>query len=265
MVSDTVRIIRKGYRKDVPIIFIADTGFFDQAFLEYCDKHDVGLIVGGKMYQDIKDDLNQMPDNSFQEYKKGPKALYYTEFGNRRKSWKRFYRTIYAKPITEDDGQVLLEYARPELILYTNIGMGNSITSSILKAHRSDETEISPEAIINAYHFRARDELVNRALKDFGTEHLPFKRFASNAAFYYLMCISFFLFESFKYDMDSPAIKITWYAESFRRKVLDIAAQIIRSSRRICLKLPEVIAAALSFGKLWDKSGSIPRMEPFPV
>ncbi|ORC27002.1 hypothetical protein B4O97_19065 [Marispirochaeta aestuarii] len=265
VVSDTVRIIRKGYRKEAPIIFIADTGFFDQALLEHCDKLNVGLIVGGKMYQDIKDDLDQMPDNSFQEYKKGPKAWFYTEFGNRRKSWKRFYRTIYAKPITEDNGQVLLEYARPELIIYTNIGMGNAITSSILKAHRSDETEISPEAIINAYHFRARDELVNRALKDFGTEHLPFKRFASNAAFYYLMCISFFLFESFKYDMDSPAIKITWYAVSFRRKVLDIAGQIIRSGRRICLKLPEVIAVALSFGELWDKSGSIPRLEPFPV
>ncbi len=64
-------------------------------------------------------------------------------------------------------------------------------------------------------------------------EHLPFKRFASNAAFYYHMCISFFLFESFKYDMDSPVIKITWYAMSFRRKVLDTAGQIIRTGRRI--------------------------------
>lgn len=265
VVSDTVRIIRNGYSKDVPIIFLADTGFFDQALLDYCERLNVGLIVGGKMYQDIKDNLDQMPDNSFWEYKKGQKAWYYTEFGNRRKSWKRFWRTIYAKPITEDDGQVLLEYARPELIIYTNIGMKNEITHSILRAHRSDETEISPEAIINAYHFRARDELVNRALKDFGTEHLPFKRFASNAAFYYLMCLSFFLFESFKYDMDSPAIKITWYAESFRRKVLDIAGQIIRTGRRIYLKLPKVISTALSFHQLWAQSGHIPLMEPFPV
>ncbi|GEM_PF-2577804 len=37
------------------------------------------------------------------------------------------------------------------------------------------------------------------------------------------MCISFFLFEAFKYDIDSPVIKITWYADSFRRKLLDIA------------------------------------------
>jgi hypothetical protein len=190
VVSDMVRLIRKGYRNDVPIIFIADTGFFDQ---------------------------------------------------------------------------VLLEYARPELIIYTNIGMNNEITRSILKAHKSDETEISPQAIINAYHFRARDELVNRALKDFGTEHLPFKRFASNAAFYYLMCISFFLFEAFKYDIDSPAIKITWYAESFRRKVLDSAGQIIRTDRRIFLKLPEVTSTSPCFEQLWNQSGSIAQIPPAKV
>jgi hypothetical protein len=265
VVSDMVRIIRKGYRHDVPILFLADTGFFDQALLEHCENLKVGLIVGGKMYADIKETLDELPDECFREYKKGCKAWFYTEFGNRRKSWKKFWRTIYAKPVNEDDGQVLLEYARPELIIYTNIGMDNEITRSILKAHNSDETEISPQAIINAYHFRARDELVNRALKNFGTEHLPFKRFASNAAFYYLMCISFFLFETFKYDMDSPVIKITWYAESFRRKVLDTAGQIIRTGRRIYLKIPEITSEALSFEQLWGKSGSIPLIEPFPV
>ena len=122
----------------------------------------------------VKSSADQLPDGSFWEYKKGTKAWLYTEFGNRRKSWKRFWRTIYAKPITEDDGQILLEYARPEVIIYTNLGMNNEITRSILRAHKRDETKISPEAIINAYHFRARDERVNRALKDFGTEHLPF-------------------------------------------------------------------------------------------
>jgi len=260
-----VRLIRRGYRKDVPIIFIADTGLFDQALLSHCENLKVGLIVGGKMYQDIKETIDQIPDESFREYKKGVKAWFYTEFGGRRKSWKTFWRTIYAKPFTEDGGQIMLEYARPELIIYTNIGMNNEITRGILKAHKSDETEISPQAIISAYHFRARDELVNRALKDFGTEHLPFKRFASNAAFYYLMCISFLLFEAFKYDIDSPAIKITWYAESFRRKVLDIAGQIIRTGRRIYLKLPEVTGTALCFQQLWNRSGRISQIPPVPI
>ncbi|MFW6245593.1 MAG: transposase, partial [Fibrobacterota bacterium] len=109
-----------------------------------------------------------------------------------------------------------------------------------MKLHSNEEKEvkeISPQAIINDYHMRARDELVNRALKDFGTEHLPFKRFTSNAAYYYLMAIAFFIFEAFKKDAGSSAVEITWYAQTFRRKFLDFAGQVVRSGRRIKMKI----------------------------
>ena len=56
---------------------------------------------------------------------------------------------------------------------------------------------------------RGRDELVNRGLKDFGCEQLPFAKFAPNAAFYYLMAISFFLFEVFKKDVGTDIIPLT--------------------------------------------------------
>jgi len=65
--------------------------------------------------------------------------------------------------------------------------------------------------------------------------------------------------------MDSPVIKINWYAETFRRKVLDTAGQIIRTGRRIYLKIPEITSEALGFEQLWVRSGSIPLIEPFPV
>lgn len=265
VITDIVRLIRTYYRKDAAIIFIADAGFFDEHLLLHCERLQVGCIVGGKMYEDIKDSLDSMPDEAFYEYSKGRKAWYYTDFGNKRKNWKRFWRTVYAKPITEDDGQVLLEYARPEVIIYTNIGMNNEITRCILEHHDSLYNEISPEAIINAYHFRARDELVNRALKDFGTEHLPFKRFASNAAYYYLMCISFLLFETFKYDLDSPVIAITWYAGTFRRKCLDIAGKIIRTGGRTVLKIPEAISVSLHFSTLWENSKKGLKITPVPI
>jgi hypothetical protein len=265
VITDIVRLIRTHYRKDVEIIFLADAGFFDEQLLLLCERLHVGCIMGGKMYEDITHAIDSIPDEAFYEYSKGKKAWYYTDFGNKRKNWKRFWRAIYAKPLTEDDGQVLLEYARPEVIIYTNIGMDNDITRSILDRHELLYTEISPEAIINAYHYRARDELVNRALKDFGTEHLPFKRFASNAAYYYLMCISFLLFEAFKYDIDSPVIAITWYASTFRRKCLDIAGKIIRTGGRTVLKIPEVISTSLDFSTLWEKSDCVLRIAPVPL
>ena len=110
--------------------------------------------------------------------------------------------------------------------------MYNKISKAILKLHSKEDKEvkdINPQAIIKDYHMRALDELVNRALKDFGTEHMLFKRFTSNAAYYYLMAITFLIFETFKEDADSPAVEITWYAQTFRRKFLDFAGQVVHS------------------------------------
>lgn len=265
IVTDIVKLIRTHYSNNVPIILLADTGFFDEKLFLVFDKLQIGFIVGGKMYKDIKDYIDDLPDEQFYEYKKGKRSWFYCEFADKRKTWKQFWRTVFAKPITEDDGQILLEYDRPENIIYTNLGMNNEITSSILTLRSEGETEISPQAIIDSYHFRAKDELVNRAFKDFGTEHIPFKRFTSNAAYYYLMAISFLLFEAFKYDMDSKTIPITWYAQTFRRKFIDIAGKITSRGRSRILNIPKAINASLDFAKLWNKSILVNQIRPQPT
>lgn len=257
VVSRTVALIRKYYREDVPIIFLADAGFFDEKLLTLCDELNVGIIVGGKMYKDLTEKVENLPDDAFYEYQKGRKSWIYTELVDRRKCWTSSWRTIYAKPIAVDEQQIEFAYARPETVIYTNIGMENSITAAIIELHQKRgeaAIAISPQAIINDYHMRAKDELVNRALKDFGTEHLPFKRFISNAAYYYLMAISFFIFESFKEDADSPAIAITWYAQTFRRRLLDFAGQIVSSGRRLKIKINTAIIEQLDFPRLWEAS-----------
>ena len=165
-------------------------------------------------------------------------------------------RVIYTKPIADDCGQVLLEFARPETLIYTNLGLNNEITESILAIKDSNATHISPQAIITAYHQRGRDELVNRGLKDFGTEQLPFTRFSSNAAYYYLMTISFFLFEAFKQDIGSDVVSPVWYATTFRRRYLDIAGKIIQTGRQIILKVTGAIRRALQLDLIWERSVS---------
>jgi len=154
-----------------------------------------------------------------------------------------------------------MEFARPETIIYTNLGMENEITASLVSLHDGSEQEISPEGIISSYHLRARDELINRALKDFGTEHLPFKKFTANTAFYYLMTISFFLFESFKYDMESDTVPVTWYAGTFRRRVLDAAGKLIRTGRQLILKITLTTHEALAFAELWTRSAGAQKIQ----
>ena len=256
MVNTIVNLIRKNYSSSVPIVLLADAGFFDQQLIGLCEELRIGIIVGGKMYQDIKDFINEMPDECFDEYKGAGNTWFYTEFGDRRSSWERFMRVIYTKPIADDNDQILLEFARPETLIYTNLGLNNEITESILALKDSSATHISPQAIITAYHQRGRDELVNRGLKDFGSEQLPFTHFASNTAFYYLMVISFFLFEAFKQDMGSDVISPVWYATTFRRHYLDIAGKIIRTGRHIILKVTGAIRKALQLDLIWVRSVS---------
>jgi len=53
------------------------------------------------------------------------------------------------------------------------------------------------------------DELVHRALKEFGSQTLPFKRFGANAAFYYTMAVAFFFYECFKEDVTESVVPLT--------------------------------------------------------
>jgi hypothetical protein len=237
MISTIVKLIRRSYCAGVPIVLVADSGFFDQKVLAYCEYLQIGIIVGGRMYDDIKEHVTATCDESFDEYKGAGNTWFFTEFGGRRKCWDKFYRVIYTKPIADECSQILLEFARPETIIYTNLGLDNEITRLILARHDEKPTHISAEAIITAYHQRGRDELVNRGLKDFGGEQLPFTRFAPNAAFYYLMAISYFLFEVFKKDVGTDIIPLTWYATTFRRHCFDIAGKIVRTGRQLILQV----------------------------
>jgi len=256
MIGEAVRFIRRFYRKDVPIILLADAGFYDETLFRYCDALGIGFIIGGKLYEDIKEYIGGLPDEVCYEYTKKKQTWYYCEFGSSRKSWQGFWRAVFAKPIHDDDGQVLLDFARPETLIYTNLGMSNAITEQVLFVRDASKSEISAEAIITAYHERGRDELVNRGLKDFGTEHLPFEKFSSNAAWYYLMAISFVLFESYKYDLGSDVVPLTWYASTFRRRFLDIAGKMVCKSGRLILKIARVAFESLKLDVVWERSWS---------
>ncbi len=97
--------------------------------------------------------------------------------------------------------------------------------------------------------------------KDFGFEQLPFKRFAANSAFYYCMLISFFLFETFKEDVLAGVISPVSYATTVRRKLVDIAAKIIKTGGEIILKVTRPVREALRFDILWERCQAPPRIE----
>jgi hypothetical protein len=258
MVRDMVRFIRQHYRADVPIVIALDSGFFDQKLFLQFEKLGIGYVCSGKLYGDLKELARGVDRSMWSTYDNGRQRWEYLEFGDRRQSWEKtgWRRAFYTRPIYEDE-QRLLEFARPDTILYTNLGQGGPIDALLRAAEWAEWT--TPERIIEAHHNRGRDELVHRALKDFRAEQLPFRRFQSNAAFYYTALVAFFLFEAFKQDVTASVVPATAYATRVRRQAIDFAAKIVRTSGQVILKVSAAIWDRLHIEELWARSGDPPR------
>lgn len=256
MVRHIVGKIRKNYRKDVPIILKLDGGFFDQDLFAVFEELGIGYICGGKLYADIREYAATVEGTAWQRYRKNRQEWEYFEIIDQRGSWSKSRRAIYCR-LLYDGEQLVMDFARDETLMYTNIGMGEAIDG--LLADAGLVSLFGAEAIIEYSHSRGRDELVHRAFKDFGHEKLPFKRFAPNAAYYSMMVLAFFLFEAFKEDVCAGIIPAAAYPTTVRRTLIDVAAKIAATSGRIILKVTAAVWKTLQFDVLWERSGSPPR------
>jgi hypothetical protein len=257
MVTELVYLIRRKYRADVPIIVRMDSGFFDQENLAALDRLNVGVICTGKIYEHVKEYVGALPREGWKVYDNGHQEWAYIEFGYRYESWKKYYRAIYTHPAYEGEQRVL-DFARPDNIIVTNLGVNPEVVRGC-DSQRGKEL-VQVKSIIHSHHQRGADELPHRGLKDFGFEELPFKRFIPNTAFFYCMLISFFLFETFKQDVLEEVLPVESYATTVRRKVVDFAAKIIKTSRGVILKVTQTVMDNLCFDKLWEKC-----QNPIPI
>ena len=261
MIREAVELIRREYSKDVPILIRMDSGFLDQDLFKLIDALEVGFICGGKMYGDIKEHINNIRPERFSSFRKTEDhEIEYVDFSDCRGSWEEGYRAIYWRHTKDERGQRLLEFAREESIVYTNIGMGKEIDEKLKAANR--EELFKTEELIRNYHMRGKGELAHRGLKDFRAEQLPFKRFDANAAFYYLVLVAFFLFESFKREVLKGTVVLSAYATTVRRQVFDIAGKIMGKSRALTLKITRSDWIRLKFDVLWERSLS-PQLKVF--
>ncbi len=256
------RRIRRDYREDVPIILRMDNGFFDQKIFALCDELGIGFICPGKMYYNMRRFVGALPRSQWKRHEgrgvspRGKQVWEYAEFGDCRGRWRRFRRAFYTRPLNED-GQVLLAFARPDTILYTNLGLGGRVDDLLDAAGAAHWKD--PAHIIESYHQRGADELVHRAVKEFYSEQLPFKRFTPNAAFYYSMLVAFFLYETFKEDVTASVVGAASYPTRLRRTLIDIAAKIVRTGGRTILKVTEATWKRTKLGGLWDRTADPPR------
>lgn len=258
MVRSLVDLIRKEYSSTVTIILRMDSGFFDEVNFEAFDGLDIGFICSGKMYKGVRGYVESQREKKWKRYDNGKQEWEYIEFGFRCETWKRFYRAIYTRPFYDEGGQRVFEFARPENVIITNIGINTKVLANLSEAEQKEMKKA--EAIIRSHHQRGADELPHRGIKEFGFEELPFKRFSANTAFYYCMVIAFFLFETFKEDVLEDVIPVGSYATTVRRKALDFAAKIVKRSGQIILKITVAVMEGLRFSELWERC-----QRPIPI
>ena len=255
-VKRMVNLIRSKYGRNIPIIITCDSGFLDEKNLEYfATTLGIYFVCFGKLYNTVKNYVAGCSREQFKAYHHGKAYWEYVEFGSKLKSWKNlgFLRTIFTRLVSDECGQMLLDFARPDSVLYTNIGLNETGRAVFGAAGCADY--LTAHGIIRLAHDRGKSELVNRSLKDFmGTEHLPFKNFGMNAAYYYFSVIGHLLLESYKCDVlheHVPVIDKTCYPQTVRRRMIDFAACIVRSGGYITLQVTKSFALLIDYIKLW--------------
>lgn len=261
MIRRMVDTIRKKFDPNVPIVIRMDSGYFDQKIFQALEDLNVGYIVGGVFFPQVKSFINRIPAENYKPHfgKKDEDIWEYYEFGDCRGTWNKFRRAIFFRSIIEEK-RYLLPGTRPGTIVYTNLGMGQDIDSQLKKA--GYEYLLLPEEVVRSYQQRGADELVHKTLKDFSNQRLPFQGFVPNSAVFHTTLIAFLLFESFKEDVGVPVIPVSSSPTTFRRKLLDIAGHFIKTGRKIILKVTPTTMKELNFKQLWERCVNAP---PIPA
>lgn len=260
-VKTIVRLIRKRYSDQVPIILCADSGFADQKAFEIFEQSlGIHYITTSKIYVDVKGYVKDLPSENYGEFKKNKAIWGFVEFGNKLKSWTKYRRCIFTKLNRDESGQYVMDFSKPDNVIYTNIGNCKQADDKLRAA--DGEAYFETKAIIQLSHQRGADELIHRSIKELATkEQLPFKSFGMNRAYYFMLVITHFLFETYKQDVTADVIPITTYPNTFRRKLIDFAAKITTGARSIKLNVSRTIYETINIVELWERCQSPPTIQ----
>ena len=258
-VTAIVELIRKRYSSDVPIILCADSGFADQKAFDYFDTINVHFIITSRIHKDVREYAELIQPEQYSELGKGETIWKYFEFASKRGTWKQYRRSIFTTLSCDENGQYVIDLGnkRTDNLIFTNIGT-NPVADERLKAAGGEEY-FEAKNVVKLPHKRGADELIHRSIKELATkEQLPFKKMGMNRAYYFLLVISHFIFETYKRDVTVNVVPIKSYPNTFRRKLIDFAAKITSGAGYIILNVPRTIFDNLKMNDLWEKCQSPP-------
>jgi hypothetical protein len=230
--------IKKKYDTKVPIVFHFDSGFFDDSIFSFIEKNKEKYIASGKFYAFAKVQIANF--ESLEIYEKDNKKWLYKDLRYSCDSWNVNRRAVFTQAVSTDEKQMKFPFAQNKKIIITNISKFEKMGD--------------PENIIEMHHRQGEYELAHRKIKEFGTEKIPFKKFECNAAYYNIMVLAFFIYQSFIEDTITPVLpqfNSKSYVTTIRRNIIDIAGKIVYSSRQITLKIQRSTFKLLNLKDIW--------------
>jgi len=216
------------------ITFRMDSGYFDDDILETIESLGCRYVIKGKGYPTL---VVQATDSSI-VFIPGEEGKQTTELVTTLNTWKKDRRFVVYRVLKEEKDRAQLSFLASEEYEYFFF-----VTN----------TELSSKEVIDFYEKRGNCEnYIKGAKYDMAVGHLFLKSFWANEAIFQLMMLTYNLFLLFKIDF-------VWKTEyrqqikTFRLKYIFLAGKIIRTARRVVMKLSE----KYPFQEIYEKSLSL--------
>ena len=202
------------------VTFRMDGGYFDEDILETIETLGCRYVIKGKGYPTL---VAQVTDPKI-VFVTGEKDRETTELVTTLNTWIKDRRFVVSRILKEEKDRAQLSFLEGEEYEYFFF-----VTN----------TELSSAEVVDFYQKRGNCEnYIKEAKYDMAVGHLLLTSFWSNEAIFQLMLLAYNLFLLFKIDF----LRATEYRQqikTFRLKYIFLAGKIIRTARRVAMKLSE--------------------------
>ncbi len=216
-------IIAQIQELNVKITFGMDSGYFDEDILETIEGLHCTYVIKAKGYPTLIS-LASDPGLTFTPGEDGRETA---ELVVALDSWKKARRFIVERVRKDPSRTAQLSFLPGEEFEYFCF-----VTN----------TDLPAEAVVAFYEKRGNAENYTKEAKyDMAVGHLLLRSFWAKEAIFQLMMMAYNLFLLFKMDRGMNR-EYRQQVKSFRLKYIFLAGKIVRSARRVVLKLPEQYA-----------------------
>ncbi len=217
------RVRRAGFAG--PLVARMDSGFYLEAVVRACQRHDARFSVTARMYPPVERRIAEIPDDAWQpipDWGDGTAEVAET-------AYQAFANTHHGGPSDGVAVRLIVRRVLPAAAQLQLPGVGyryHAFITDRAGTARELEADHRQHAVIETY--------IDDLKHGLGLNHLPSGRFAANAAWLALTLLAHNLLRW----LGALLAGASWQAKTWRHRLLSLPGRLVRSGRRTRLRLP---------------------------